>query len=375
MPPSPPKKILFVRPTLGEGGADRVTLTLLREIDRSRYAPELALMRKEGPFLEGLPADVPVHDCRAPSLWFMVGPLVRILKEGGYDIVYSTCGGASIPLLIAAGIARPRATVVVSERNILFPPGKGYWKRRFMVGLKALLYPRADWVAAVSEGVRQEAVEMLKISPENVVVVHNPMVDAVLLKQKEEPVNHPFFDGAAPVILAVGRMVRQKDYPTLLRAFRRVRDQLPARLFILGRGPLLDTHRRLAEELGLGGDACFAGFDKNPFKYMARCDVFALSSRHEGMPGVLVQAMACGAACVSTDCPTGPNEVITGGEDGFLVPVGDPEALAARILELLRDDGLRRRFQQRAPLAVERFSVDSAVDSYFNFLDCHYSRV
>ena len=171
------------------------------------------------------------------------------------------------------------------------------------------------------------------------------------------------------MILSIGRFEWQKDYDTLLYAFPiLLRENKSLGLYILGKGPLEDYYKEKARELGILENICFGGFDKNPFKYMSACDIYVLSSRHEGMPGVLVQALACGTACVATDCPTGPNELIRNGENGFLATVEDPESVAKAIGKLLVDSGLREEFRRKAPESVQRFQEKVATESYFNFL-------
>ena len=159
-----------------------------------------------------------------------------------------------------------------------------------------------------------------------------------------------------------------KDYDTLLNAFAKVVKKEPdVGLFILGKGLLEINCQKLVNDLGIAENVHFAGFDKNPFKYLSACDVYVLSSSHEGMPGVLVQAMACGAACVSTDCPTGPNELINHGQNGFLVPVGNVEELSSKLIEILSNSELKQTFKDKAPEAVKRFQESAAVASYFSF--------
>ena len=364
-----PKKILFVRPTLGYGGADRVTLNLLQGFDRSKYSCDLALMRAEGDFLADLPEDVKLYDLNVGSLWNMWLPLLRLIKHSNYDVVYSTCGGASMPMMLAVWLSGYKGVSVVSERNILFPPRKNRSKRKLMIRIKSLLYQRANWVTAVSKGVAMECNDVLGIKKDKTVVVHNPMVNDQLVRGAQEDLAEPFFEKHEDVILAVGRFEWQKDYDMLLQAFKKVLEKRSGTgLFILGKGPLMERYQNLAEELGIASYVCFGGFDKNPFKYFKASSVYVLSSRHEGMPGALIQAMACGIACISTDCPTGPNEVIEDGSNGFLVPVGDENLLADRINELLSNTEIRDRFEEKGPSAVLRFHEKPAIDSYFNFL-------
>lgn len=363
------KKILFVRPTLGYGGADRVTLNLLKGFDRGLYECDLALMRAEGEFIEDLPEDVKLIDLKAKTLWHMWGPIKRLITSSDYDMLYSTCGGASMPMMLAARFAKYKGITIVSERNILIHPNKSQSKRRLMLSIKQFLYKKATWVTAVSKGVARECIEILGTDRQRTVVVNNPIINDDLLEGKEEKLENEFFRKFSKTILSIGRFEWQKDYDTLLKAFAGVLEKdSDVGLFILGKGPKENYYREKVAELGIADHVHFGGFDKNPFKYLATCNVYVLSSRHEGMPGVLVQAMACGAACVSTDCPTGPNELIKDGESGFLVPVEDASALADKIATVLEDDILRQNFKKQAPAAVQRFTEKAGVDSYFGFL-------
>ncbi|KYG82866.1 glycosyltransferase [Roseivirga echinicomitans] len=363
-------KILFVRPSLGYGGADRVTVNLLQAFDRNKFQCDLALMRAEGEFLGQTPDDVQLFDLKSKSLWAMWKPLKKLISESDYDVVYSTCGGASMSMMLSAWLGRFKGVTVVSERNILFPPKKSKAKRRLMILVKSFLYKKATWVTAVSQGVAIECKDILHVKSERIKVVYNPIVNKTLLEGAREEVKHPFFSQYGEVILAAGRFEWQKDYDTLLRAFKRVTQVTDnVGLFILGKGPLESYFRTVVSDMELEGKVCFAGFDTNPFKYMAAADVYVLSSRHEGMPGTLVQAMACGAACIATDCPTGPNELIIDGENGYLVDVTDDSAMAERILKLLSNNDLKSKFRNAAPIAVEQYSEKNGVVSYFNFLE------
>lgn len=363
------KRILFIRPTLGYGGADRVTLNLLLDYDRERFSCDIALMRAEGEFIEDLPDDVRVFSTNSKSLWHFWKPLAKIIKTKKYDVLYATCGGAAIPMMIAALLVKYKGISVVSERNILFPPNKSLWKRRLMLQLKSYLYSKATWVTAVSKGVKKECEEMLGLDPLKCKVVYNPIVNKNLLTLKDEPVTNAFFNSKQYIILAVGRFEPQKDYKTLLEMFQQVREQCNAGLLILGKGPLMRYYQGLASDMGLADHVYFAGFDKNPFKYMKQCSTYVLSSIHEGMPGVLVQAMACGAACVSTNCPTGPDEIIVHGENGLLSEVGDANGLAENVLSILNDGPLREKLGKKAQNSVEKFTMENGSNSYFEFLD------
>jgi glycosyltransferase involved in cell wall biosynthesis len=366
------KKIVIVRATMGQGGADRVASILMHHLDRSRYEISLLLMKKEGEHLAHVPPDVQVFETQASSLWFFLPYLRSHIHSYSPDVVFSLDGGANIPVAMAAFLSPFRKwKSIISERNILFPPGKNKMKRASMVMAKAIFYRFADVLTAVSEGVRTDMKRWLLISPTRVRIVYNPMIEPQMLMQSKEQVQHPWFseNRDVPVIVHAGRFVHQKDHVTLIKAFALVKGKIPCRLFLLGDGPLQNSIKAMAEEMKLN-DVYFAGFDLNPFRYFSKCDVFVLSSLHEGMPGVLIQAMACGAPSVSTNCPSGPDEIIDRpGENGILVPVQNPSALASAIQSILTDATLAATLRKNAPLAVSKFSVDEGIQSYISAIE------
>jgi glycosyltransferase involved in cell wall biosynthesis len=197
-------------------------------------------------------------------------------------------------------------------------------------------------------------------------VIYNPIVTDELLAMSRAPVDHPWCAaGAPPVILAVGRLTEQKDFPNLIRAYARLRQRRSVRLVILGEGEARGELEDLIARLGLAEDVYLPGFVDNPFAWMRQARLFALSSRWEGLPSVLIQAMACGAQVVSTDCPSGPAEILEDGRWGRLVPVGDPEALAAAMDAALDDDeDIRAAVEIRA----RAFAVEPSVRGYLGVM-------
>jgi len=194
-------------------------------------------------------------------------------------------------------------------------------------------------VVAVSRGVQRDLLRYTRVSAERVVLIYNPSYTNRLLELREQPVEHPWFAlGEPPVVLGVGRFYPQKDFSTLIKAFALVRAQRPARLVILGEGPLRPQLEALAQQLGVADQVSMPGFVENPFAYMRRAAVFVLPSQYEGLPNVLIQAMACGCPVVSTNCPSGPEDILDNGKYGHLVPVGDVEAIANAILRVLDGD-------------------------------------
>jgi glycosyltransferase involved in cell wall biosynthesis len=226
---------------------------------------------------------------------------------------------------------------------------------RVMRWLIRTCYPRADAVFPSSAGVRDGLLEF-GVSPERMHVVYNP-VDISGVRALAAEAGTPGPDVDVPTVINVGRLVEQKDHHTLLRAFARVRNRHAARLVLLGQGPLQQELHRLARELNIDDAVVFAGWQDNPYRWLARADLFALSSRYEGFGNVIVEAMACGLPVISTDCPSGPHEILGGGEFGMLTPVGDVDALAAATEAMVSDPQRRQAFAARSVRRAEDFDI------------------
>jgi glycosyltransferase involved in cell wall biosynthesis len=354
-------QVMFFAPSLGKGGADRVLLTLLKHLDRSRFQPSLVLVRRDGPWLGDVPSDVRVLELGARRLATSLPRLVPVLRRERPDVVFSLQAGANVIAAIAHTLARSKARLVLSERSTLKRPDWSRARSAIELPLKRVTYRRADVVTALSQGVGRELHAMLAVPEAKIRVIYNPTVDDDLVAQSRDRVEHPWFADDVPIVLAVGRLVEIKDYPTLLAAFARVHAQKRARLVVLGDGPLRESLVARAGSLGISDDVAFLGFDKNPFRYMARARVMIHASRAEGLGSVIIQAMACGTPIVATDCDYGPRELITSGRDGFLVGVGEPAQIAERVSQLLVDDALAKRVSAEAAKSALRFTVPEAM--------------
>lgn len=225
-------------------------------------------------------------------------------------------------------------------------------------------YPHADALVGISRDMSEGLSGITGVPSRRIHTIHNPIVSSDLLRESEAPSGHAWLDGSdrtgQPVLLAAGRLMEEKGFRTLLRAFAMLLARRRARLIVLGKGPQLPVLLSLAEDLGIREHVDFPGFVVNPYSFMARADLFVLSSRVEGLPTVLVEAMACGCPVVSTDCPFGPAEVLEGGRLGGLVPVGNAKALAEAMDLALSTSPDRGLLRGRAEL----FGVDRAVDRY-----------
>jgi glycosyltransferase involved in cell wall biosynthesis len=293
--------------------------------------------------------------------------LARYLRTQRPEAMLSALNHSNLAAVWARRLAGVPTRLVVSERNTLSVRAGRSEDRglRALPGMIRRFYPWADAVTAVSDGVADDLARVAGIPRERIVTTWNPVVSPALAEAAARPLEHPWLQpGEPPVVLAAGKLRPQKDFATLLDAFARVREGRAARLVILGEGPEEGSLRVRARRLGISAEVAFEGFVDNPFAFMARAAVFVLSSAWEGLPSVLIQAMACGCPVVSTDCPSGPAEILERGAYGPLVPVGDAAALADAIARVLAQPPDRERLRRRA----QDFSAERVAQRYLDVL-------
>ena len=361
---NPDERIAFYLSSLSGGGAQRVVLTLANAMAEHGVQIDLVLVKARGPFLAQVHPAVRIVDLGVGNVMLSLPRLIQYLRRERPIALLSSLKHVNVVALIARQLSRVPVRLVVGEHNTLSQSCKTGLKDRLLPHLMRLLYPKADLVVAVSQGVADDLCASLALPKEKVQVIFNPVARSGMAEQAAAPMDHPWFlPGEPPVLLGMGRLTEQKDFPNLIHAFALLRKRRDCRLIILGEGELREDLQDLIARLGLSASVSLPGFVDRPFSYMARAAVFVLSSRWEGLPTVLIEAMACGTQVVSTDCPSGPQEILEGGVWGRLVPVGDSAALAAAIAATFDDN--------RPPTVVERaaaFGVEPARDSYLDVL-------
>lgn len=332
-----PELVCFL-PTLAGGGAERVILDLASSlIADEALRVVLVVASRQGSLADSVPENLPVvnlgHDRRTLGA---IIPLARYLRKVRPQALLSTLEHANLAAILATTGMR-NIRVVLREANTVSQDidTTGIGGRAMLLGMR-LLYGRAARIVAVSEGVAADLVTHVRVKAEKVEVIRNPVLTTRVWSGAKEPLDHPWYaDARTPLILGVGRLAPQKGFDTLLRAFALVRAKRPARLMILGEGELRQPLLELAESLGVADDFGLPGYVANPFPYLRNSSVFVLSSHWEGLPNVLIQAVALGTNVVSTDCKSGPYEILDGGALGHLVPVGDERAMAESINDSL----------------------------------------
>lgn len=394
-PPVNSARIAFFLPALAGGGVEKNFLRLAGAFAAEGHPVDLVLTRAGGNYENAVPAGVTVHllqpggvlksrwtaarSSRVPLATLLRPVLVPIKSSRNLRHVdaladYLTThrpqtlvAGMPYPNLVAiwarnhAGVA---TRVVVTERNTLSQTIQRVsrkWRWRHLPALLGAAYRQADHVVAVSHGVADDLAAVTGLSRSAILTIYNPVVSRAIAEQAAQALDHPWFaPGQPPVIVAAGRLTSAKRFDRLIRAFARLRQTSQARLLIIGEGRDRHALEALAREQGVADDVAMPGFADNPYAFMARAAVFVLSSDYEGLPTVLIEALACGATVVATNCPSGPREILDNGRYGALVACRDEAGLASAISAALASPADRDRQKARA----QAFSLDASLDQY-----------
>ena len=364
--PSQSRPICLFLPSFGDGGVERMMTNIARGIAEQGFEVDFVVGPPGAPYLDTLPASVRLHHLtdRSPRVRRR---FLRDYVERRHPSIVLTAKNTDDRVALAVKESCPGDTRYFlrpgtnhSERwsargNVL----KRWWERRRL----RKLYQRADGVVTISHGVAEDIAAITGLALDRISVVRNPNITPELEQNARAPLDHPWFaDGQPPVILGAGGLRLQKDFATLIRAFAQLNRRRPCRLLILGQGRQRKRLIRLAEELGVADSVELHGFDPNPYRFLARAGLFVLSSRWEGWANVLAESLALGVPVVSTDCPSGPREILQDGRYGPLVPVGDVEALARAMEETL----LRPLAPEVLREAVRDDRLDVSARGYLN---------
>lgn len=364
--PKPVHVALFL-PTLGSGGAERVTLNLAQGLLRAGGVQvDLVVGRAAGPHVDSVPPGVRLIDLKQKRMLFTVLPLARYLRAAKPAVLLSALNYANVAALVAAALSGAPIRVAVVNHDHLTSALTRLrpLKRSLLLWLMRRTYPHAHVVINVSEGGASDLATHVPVPTARRCVIGNPVVDQHLIEKSRQPVTHPWLASAArPTIVAVGSLIAVKDFAMLLHAMALLSRTSAARLLILGEGEQRGALQQLIGELGLCGVVDMPGFVGNPYAYISRATVLALSSRWEALPTVIIEAMACGTPIVATDCPCGPLELLEGGKYGRLVPVGDAAAMAGALL-----DAVQGKVAPAPAESWQRYGIENATCAYLKAL-------
>lgn len=351
----------------GAGGVERMILNLIRGIVDRGISLDLIPVKMQSTHVRSLPPEVSVVDLGSTHTLSTLPGLVRYLRTERPTALLAAKDRANQTAVIARYLAGVPTRLVLRMGTTLSGAmaGRSRLKEGLLYFRMRLLYPRADAVVAVSRGVANDLKARAHIPSSLLRVIENPVITPELVAMGEQPLDHPWFqDKHPPVIIGVGRLTRQKDFMTLVRAFAMVRKSRDCRLVLLGEGRDRFQIEKLAGQMGIRSDLDLPGFIDNPYAYMNQAALFVLSSAWEGSPNVLTEALALGTPVVATDCPSGPREVLKNGHFGPLVPIGDPETMARAMLSVL-DAPMEKNLLKSA---VRAYTVEASSKRYLDAL-------
>jgi glycosyltransferase involved in cell wall biosynthesis len=357
---------IFLR-YLPMGGIQKIAVRLANEFVKRGHTVDLVLAKGEGAMATEVHPDVRMINLNKQRVWLALPELWVYMCQNQPDSLLSFGFSANVVSICAKMMSFFRINVYVSARNNMskFSETDEVWYSDWVTFMIQLLFPLADKVIAVSEGVLEDLRDISSRVGQRGCVIYNPVINKDILQKADETTSHPWFtEERAPVVLGVGRLTPQKNFALLLRAFNRIQQTQAVRLIILGDGNKRAQLETQIEQLELEDKVDLHGFVDNPFPFMREASLLVMSSDYEGLPSVPIQALACGCPVVSTDCPSGPREILEDGKWGRLVPVGDEEALAEAMRTSLAEEHDPERLRQRAM----DFSVDNAVEQYLDVL-------
>ncbi|HQL67339.1 MAG TPA: glycosyltransferase [Caldisericia bacterium] len=361
------KFITFVLPTLEIGGAEKMTLNLIQGLLNFSYKIDLILINAKGPLLKYVPKGCNIINFKLKHTLFSLFKFIKYLRNETPIVLISSLTHLNIITIISILISRVKTKLIIMEQaNLTSVTKNNNLKVKIVSILAHFLYKRANFIIAVSECVKEDLLKKILGIENKIRVIYNPIPNNDMFLMSSEPVYHKWFlKKNMPIILSIGRLAKEKNYSTLLQAFKLVKNVVRCKLVIIGDGPERENLENLAKNLQINEDLWMPGFDVNPYKYMSKSDIFVLTSIYEGLPNVLIEALALGLPLVSTDCESGPREIIKNNINGLLVKVGDYESLSQAIIYILKN---RNKFITNKN-ELEKFKIENIVYEYKNLID------
>ena len=365
-------KIAWFSPNFADGGVERTILKLSAVFAEHGHETQLVTLNINSRLLETSPSSLKVVDLGASRAALSIKKLSNYIRSEQPDAVISSQHYANIVAVAARKLSRTKTRLILTERTSINKAlqTKSRPLRWIHTQLVKRSYKHGDVIIANSIDGAAELADFLGWPNERVGHIYNPADPSLIQARSTEPISHPWIEDSdnIPLFVAAGRLSPQKDYPTMLRALALANASKMYRLLIIGDGPDRTKLEQLATDLSVSDKVAFLGATENPYPYIANADLVLLSSGYEGMPNVLIEAQILGVPIVSTDCPTGPSELLFGGKAGYLVPVGDPNSMSTAIVEAINNIEEANAKAKLGHEHIDRFQPETAYQNYMNLI-------
>lgn len=361
-------KVSFLMRSAQGGGAERVMISLANSFVEKGYDIDFLFVHAEGPFLKELNKDINVIDLKSKRAIYSLIKLYIYLFKNKPDTLISALNYINlIAIFSCLFLFFKKPKVIITEHGTLSAVSKGLkGTGKAVPKLMKFLYPYATKIVCVSNGVADDLAEQLDIDRKKIVTIYNPINFENINYKKDIPLDHPWARDNIPIVLGAGRLVDVKNFPLLINAFLKVRAKIHCRLVIIGEGEKRQDLEKIIASSPFSDDILLYGFTDNPYQWMKLAEVFVLSSNTEGLPTVLIEALACGAKVISTDCPSGPREILDNGKFGVLIPIDNVYLLQEKIEFFLVNKNLK---SCEIIDLYYKFDKKFIVEKYFNILD------
>lgn len=355
--------IAFFMPSLGSGGAERCMQTIARGLAEHGSRVTFVVSSVTGQPAREVSKSLNLVDLESRSIWKSIPKLARYLHHEPPDILVSALDHANVTALLARRLSGEGFPIIVTTHtmvSVAVHSKARLTSEALLVAMRAL-YPTAEGVVAVSNEVARDVSAITRLAIRSIHVIPVPLLTGEIARLSQSPPPSPLFQpGNPPVVISVGSLYAHKDHRTLIEAVAIARRTRPIRLIILGEGPERARLEALIKDLDLEMSVSMPGFVANPYAWIARSATLVLPSKWEGLPTVLLEAMACGVSPIAADCPGGVAELLGEGRYGMLTPVGDPSAMAAAIVGILERPIAPSELKHRAM----QFASENIVERY-----------
>lgn len=359
------EKVAFYLPSLVAGGAERVFVNLVNGMAEKGVAVDLILGKAIGDYLVQVSPSVNIVDLDADRVIYSIKPLAIYIKNNKPHALVAALDHANVAMMFAKIFSLTKVKTIVTVHTTISIGNNGNPIRsKLNIWLMKVLYPFASAIVCVSDGVLKDLTRLIKLPLKKCHVIYNPIIFNKIYEMAREVNYHKFFQSESVVIIGIGRLCKDKDFENLIKAFFIFKQHHKAKLIILGDGEERQRLEQLVKSLNLSLDVDLPGFVDNPYKYLSRSKLFVLSSRCEGLPTVLVEALALGLNVVSTDCESGPREILCGSWSNSLVPIEDSAALAIAMNEGINNS--ERNFDE---LFLDKYTVEYSVNKYIGIIN------